>query len=196
MKILDWVKTERSIRFEMSEYTPQDGALIFDSSRGGTYTQCVTLRFNKHISPITYHSDRVSSQRKAMLDFYIDINTSLINVIDLVSVRGFNIGYSTELNYQVNDDFVEPKIDISTWVSKFGLIPHPSSREIKYLYNEYQIDINLLHNRKNIVKLLFGSEINSYNLRPDIMMSIDEYSNLSSITFGKAEKLIKKLKII
>ncbi len=195
IRFVRWEHKKSNAKFVLSEYTTQHGCIIFDESKGGSVTNAVSLRLNKNLSDLTRHSEAVSSQSKAFIDIYVDMTTHTFKLLDFASLKGFRREVDENLElFECKNDFKEPIIDISTWVSNYGVIKHPTQQGIKYLYTECQVDLKIVHNRHNILKMCFGDEVFRYCLNECIIVYTDSNENFASITFGNASKLIEILK--
>ncbi len=193
MKIMQWIEGRSLARYELGRYTTAYGHLIFDSSKGGTIRDTVSLRFNKNLSEIVDLGGGATRESCSFINFYIDRESGQINLIDFVIMHGFRVISMDDLVFPKCALYHEPIIDTTTWVSPFGMYRHYANDEVRYLYTEYQVDVLIETNGADKVRLVFGELKHWHCLNEEVVFYTDDRSNLTAIAFKGAGAFIQKV---
>ncbi|MTB50633.1 hypothetical protein [Lewinella sp. W8] len=196
MKVEKVISEKSLARYELDEYTSQFGSLIFDGSRGGSISHAYSFRFNKTVAVYRDKQGRKTAELASFIYFYISKNDRWIQHIDFVSLQQFSV-VEEAIPFESNEEFQIPIIDVSTFVSSFGLARGMDYDETRYLITEHQVDVLVAHNGRDIAEFRFGEKVACCALNSTVHFWLDQHSNLAAITIrdvASVPKLIQELR--
>ena len=197
MKILNFINQNSTAKFKIDEYTYPLGSIIFDGSKGGSISNCYFFCFRKLFSEANPYSLDLADKdaREGYICFFIDKETRCFKHVDFVLLEGFKVEKDA-IELEKNLIYQTPIIDVSTWVSEYGLLSRAGYEETKYLSIEDHVDVHIIHNGTDTVKLAFGKSERQIRLSDNFFIEIDEFNNITAlIIFDEDEvpKLIEQL---
>lgn len=179
--------TLRKPVYKLDEYTAPFGSIIFDGSVGGNISNSYYKRYVKR--------DRVDESSISFIEFYICKETNQIKHIDFPSLGLFSL---TKMGFELpktnmKQDFT---VNISTWVSPYGLKRGMAYDDSKYSHIEEHLDIQIVYDNEMNMAFLFGYREKDLMISDEITFCIDRNNNLSGIILNTSDfvkGLLKKL---